>query len=729
MIFNFYIKNGKMDELAFDLEELQEFFPILNRNIFLLVCKYNQTDKIEYLIAKTFGLDYIDENRDTGFHWLCKHKNYDCINLLLDCNELPKSYYFIRNIDGLLGIDHLITGDFDPKYAYKIAKRIFNITTDISPIDTYTKRIFNITTVIRPIDNKTIDTETYEINHTDEQINCIVINTYKMNDFSIIKYNKKFEGNHGEILHVVHRKTNENMVVKKFKNKSLICSIKEISFLKYLQARSFKSAVILKGLIYEDNTIYLVFEHLTHTLKDHFNYTDKNDVDVWKDLIYQTVEIVNDLNTLGISHNDIKYDNIMFDIQGKMKLIDFGICDYLGLFPHKSIYGNIHMDFNRIPPEISPKYDLYENTLLNSPGIRSIPINLRTLNLDIFTVGLMFLYKPKTFYKKLIYQNELYEIKNKDVFKMFKIAKFTDEISNILYNFIDSNYKVRPYPKDILNSFPNVSLNDKTEEVVNFTSIPTFNQYKAYTHNLDRELKYKDEIFHSLLQCKLQNTNFSTGTNRFLSFSTGTNRFLSFSNELLKLSNLLNVSLDIYLNSINLLRTILLTIGENECDEFEGIGLCCFNIYLTIYNQEIEYHQLGTITRYKYSEKQIITITNKILTNGVGYDPYLFTPISSQIGYVVYKMQENNFENETIKIVHAKLQKSLIIYVNFNDEKEIPTWDIVRYSYYFINENNFNNSLSDLGILDNINIEDLNRIQTILKNHKLTETNFLVLHN
>lgn len=45
-----------------------------------------------------------------------------------------------------------------------------------------------------------------------------------------------------------------------------------------------------------------------------------------KDIMLQLVDALSHIQSKGIAHRDIKLDNIMIDFQGKVKLIDFGLC-------------------------------------------------------------------------------------------------------------------------------------------------------------------------------------------------------------------------------------------------------------------------------------------------------------------------------------------------------------------------------------------------------------------
>lgn len=58
------------------------------------------------------------------------------------------------------------------------------------------------------------------------------------------------------------------------------------------------------------------------------------------ELLYELILLINILNDLGFAHNDLKFNNVMFTLRGKMKLIDFETSDYFGLYPTKSMSRN-----------------------------------------------------------------------------------------------------------------------------------------------------------------------------------------------------------------------------------------------------------------------------------------------------------------------------------------------------------------------------------------------------
>lgn len=675
-------------------------FPEFDSSIFCVVCSDNETDKIKFLIEKDFGLNYIAQDRSTGFIWLCKHNNYECLQILLDKNILPKSFYYIRNIYGWNGLDYL-----------------------------------------RGNEKKNIIKQISEMNNTDDEFHSD-FRVYKLDEFVRIKYNEKIEGFYGEIIHVKHKETGRDMIIKKYKDTDVESdTIKEISYLKYINKLNPHIAVILYGVIFANNSIYLVEEYLTHTLLKEIQYLGLNDTDELEKIIRKTLVVLNELNGIGISHNDIKLDNLMFDLDGRLKFIDFGVSDYLGLYPIDKVVKNVIINELRRPPETREFLVLIPKN--ESENIYLKPDPIRTLNLDIFTVGIMFLSFLSKPYSKLFYNNKLYGSENEGMLNEIDINE--SNLFKFLYQMIEYDREKRIYPRDALTLIGTQELHKEDKEdkedkeqklheeqeetvrnIFEFKNIPYFKNHTNYKNSMDRELYYKTEIYNSLLFCKFQNP--SSLDSKYELSGKKFNNFLILSNWLLQTTYIYELPIDTYLNAINLYKCIISTSNKINSDMYEIIGLCCLYLYSCIFLGDERYDLLKEIVE-KHSEKKFRIVFYRILTNYYSneYDSFTIVPISSQIGYVICKMQEYDIEPKNIGDVHKKLLKYAVLYVNFNGENELFTWNIVRYSYYCINQEFYNNELPELGIMDDLNFEECNKINDIVhsKNDNFRAVNSL----
>src|SRR5581483_2668542 len=188
--------------------------------------------------------------------YLLANEMYDELEMLLNKNILPRSFYFTRNKNGYLQFEY---GN-NPEL---LISKILNLSS--------------------------IDDEYYS-----------EFRIYTMEEFES-KSDYKNSGGHGEVIHVFHKQSRRDMIIKKPKNCEidLIDSIvKEISLLRFINRINPYVAVIIYGIIIQENCIYLVEEYMTHTLNDEFNFIKnfKNKEEYIKVLLQKVLIITNELN-------------------------------------------------------------------------------------------------------------------------------------------------------------------------------------------------------------------------------------------------------------------------------------------------------------------------------------------------------------------------------------------------------------------------------------------------
>lgn len=156
----------------------------------------------------------------------------------------------------------------------------------------------------------------------------------------------KSKSNYSSFFYGIDKINNKQVMLKKCIqfNKYKILSpdiIKEIMFIRHLNSIS-NNFIRILGFFIDDCNFYLIFEPLAMTLLEYFsiivNHPDKKSL--IENIFYKLKEIIYEIHTNGILHNDLKLENIMFDYNGNLKIIDFGISDFFGLAPSKSVVKN-----------------------------------------------------------------------------------------------------------------------------------------------------------------------------------------------------------------------------------------------------------------------------------------------------------------------------------------------------------------------------------------------------
>lgn len=151
-------------------------------------------------------------------------------------------------------------------------------------------------------------------------------NFKRMDEFRIIKELGK--GGYSIVYLVEHNKTGEKYALKcafklkKGKDRSHRTRT-EIEVLDYLEH---PNIVKIKGWFEDDETIYLVLEHLRGKDLVHFF---KKDLPSNKDaikVVKQIIDAISYCHSKGIIHRDIKMDNILIDKTLTIKITDFGLC-------------------------------------------------------------------------------------------------------------------------------------------------------------------------------------------------------------------------------------------------------------------------------------------------------------------------------------------------------------------------------------------------------------------
>jgi serine/threonine protein kinase len=152
-------------------------------------------------------------------------------------------------------------------------------------------------------------------------------NNIQIQEFIIEK--KIGSGSFGEVYEVVDTKTQERKAIKveEVKTDSVSILQKEYDMYKKLYELNYvEDNVKIYKMIYTEKYNILVMELLDKSLEKLFNESNKKfDILFVINLAVDILNLIEKLHNSNVIHRDIKPDNFMYDKNGKLKLIDFGL--------------------------------------------------------------------------------------------------------------------------------------------------------------------------------------------------------------------------------------------------------------------------------------------------------------------------------------------------------------------------------------------------------------------
>ena len=148
------------------------------------------------------------------------------------------------------------------------------------------------------------------------------------------KLEKIGEGTYGVVYKARDRTTGDIVALKKIRLEAEdegvpSTAIREISLLKALRH---PNVVALKDIEHDESKLNLIFEYLDHDLKKYMNaYGAPLPQPTVKSYLYQIISALAYCHTHRVLHRDLKPQNLLIDMQGSVRLADFGLARAFGL--------------------------------------------------------------------------------------------------------------------------------------------------------------------------------------------------------------------------------------------------------------------------------------------------------------------------------------------------------------------------------------------------------------
>jgi len=150
-----------------------------------------------------------------------------------------------------------------------------------------------------------------------------------------IKLEKIGEGTYGIVYKAKDKKTGELLALKKIRLEAEdegipSTAIREISLLKQLQH---PNIVRLYDVVHTEKKLTLVFEFLDQDLKKYLDACGDNGLEPYtvKSFLYQLLQGIAYCHQHRVLHRDLKPQNLLINMEGELKLADFGLARAFGI--------------------------------------------------------------------------------------------------------------------------------------------------------------------------------------------------------------------------------------------------------------------------------------------------------------------------------------------------------------------------------------------------------------
>lgn len=175
------------------------------------------------------------------------------------------------------------------------------------------------------------------------------------------KLEKIGEGTYGLVYKAKIKKTSELVALKEIRLESEdegtpSTAVREVAILKQLQHQNI---VQLHDVIHTETSLTLVFEYLDQDLKNYLDACGEGGIEKYtvKSFLYQLLQGIAYCHQHRVLHRDLKPQNLLINMDGELKLADFGLARGFGIPVKKYTHEVVTLWYR--PPDVllgSTKY-------------------------------------------------------------------------------------------------------------------------------------------------------------------------------------------------------------------------------------------------------------------------------------------------------------------------------------------------------------------------------------
>lgn len=472
---------------------------------------------------------------------------------------------------------------------------------------------------------------------------------FKKYEFIFLDDKDLKSGCFGEIVHVIHKESNTKMVIKKYKNNpeypiTIITqdAKKELYLLNFINKVDPNVAVNLYGIYIENDIVNLVYEPLQYTLDGLVDIMLKLDEDEFqyqlKNVFYNLLSNIKTINSTGIIHKDIKQDNIMIDNNSKLRMIDFGISDYIG-----------------------------------------VKLNKRKSN-DVFYIGYVILgiiFKYKTgdlsSYRFDYFVEDDENLEDDDDIEGDVFVWYDDSVSpffTLVDDDIFSDSTLRELLVLLFVDDPNNRWS--AEDCLSheyFTAIP-------YERSSKTELQIYKPIF-------LYSKNLNLHHHHHHHHTTNMIGNLNF------VFTICNEDIDLFFNVVSKIMELNDLHPLNDKFLQYTIMVIYFEhfflsdiLFNSFTRSPFEFNTLNEKIGYISSEQELKEIGLSIIERTANLDSFIeFIPVTSTVNYLVLMLEDSNIDSNVIEQIKNIILNNIKIWVVYNNKYDLTIWDVIKAFY------------------------------------------------